>query len=682
MARIGSERLEFWREAAEKWWPLWAGSLAGLGFAIAVAGPGRAQRRPPLDHPPKLERSEPPKITQNPTIAGIDDSVRVTRFGKSSEDVRPESEHPISEDATRTREPAALRRTSEFAPALEGPLRVPGRADSPPPPEFGDELGRNWENRNPLPDEPPALGSSVGIGTRPTPGSPSPSQPQPQPPVPSPPPSNPEPRPGLGEERLVSGFRAVAAAASGEEVAPLDLSNALAMAGARDAEAARCRELILKAVAELERGRTLWLPSLYLGAQYLRHDGVTQNVAGDMRRVSKQSLFLGATALGSGGAGVGPNPLGGPLAGPPLGSVIRISDAIFEPMAAERRVGAATARTRVAEVDGLIGAALAHLDLVDAAGRIGIASTALREMDRLAAPAARAAELNPDLAAEARRLARERERYARERDKWRVAMETRSSELARRLGLDPRVVLAPLEPSQARWSFVPLDADETGLVGLALRERPDLRAAGFEAEESEVRARKARMGPWIPSVGVGATGGALGGGPNGDLGAFDARGNADVGLYWTLEGLGMGDLAAARAREAEQRAARIRESGIRDRIAAEVHAAFQETRAAAARANELERTLREVARDCEELLNEALEARRPLHEGREAVKELFSTWMELQDAVTAHNRGQLGVLRAIGLPPGEALFPGAPGGPSVPPPGPGSNAGAFRRLLE
>ena len=46
----------------------------------------------------------------------------------------------------------------------------------------------------------------------------------------------------------------------------------------------------------LDQARVLWLPSIYLGPNWIRHDGQVQTVQGPIQNVSKSSLFLGGTA--------------------------------------------------------------------------------------------------------------------------------------------------------------------------------------------------------------------------------------------------------------------------------------------------------------------------------------------------------------------------------------------------
>src|SRR5437870_4372228 len=61
---------------------------------------------------------------------------------------------------------------------------------------------------------------------------------------------------------------------------PINLATALSLAGVRPLDIALATEQIKIAAAQLERSQVLWLPSLYLGMDYFRHDGQLQDVAG------------------------------------------------------------------------------------------------------------------------------------------------------------------------------------------------------------------------------------------------------------------------------------------------------------------------------------------------------------------------------------------------------------------
>src|SRR5262245_24659593 len=54
---------------------------------------------------------------------------------------------------------------------------------------------------------------------------------------------------------------------------PINLPTALQLAGAQPLDIALAAQRINFAAAQLERAQVLWLPTLYLGGDYFRHDG-------------------------------------------------------------------------------------------------------------------------------------------------------------------------------------------------------------------------------------------------------------------------------------------------------------------------------------------------------------------------------------------------------------------------
>ena len=158
-------------------------------------------------------------------------------------------------------------------------------------------------------------------------------------------------------------------------VQPIDLPGAFRLAGARDLDIAMARERVNQSLAELDQARVLWLPSLYLGPNWIRHDGQVQTVQGPIQNVSKSSLFFGATAA-AGSSVSGPVPAGGPAQVSGLTSILRFSDAIFEPLAARQVADARQAGIQTATNDALLAVAEAYMDLQLAAGKLAISREA------------------------------------------------------------------------------------------------------------------------------------------------------------------------------------------------------------------------------------------------------------------------------------------------------------------
>ncbi|MFO0887796.1 MAG: hypothetical protein U0790_01490 [Isosphaeraceae bacterium] len=240
----------------------------------------------------------------------------------------------------------------------------------------------------------------------------------------------------------------------GQEIHPIDLPDALRLAGARDLDIALARERVCAAVAELQQARVQWLPSIYIGPNWIRHDGQAQVVEGPVRTISKSSLFLGATAA-AGSSVSGPVPAGGPAQVSGLTSILRFSDAIFDPLSARRVVEARRAGIQTATNDALLGVAEAYMDLQQAAGRLAIAREAATNAQTLASLTATYARSGAGLEADHRRSLAERERQRKNVELAVGELEMASAELIRRIRLDPRLVVAPIEPPESVLRLIP-----------------------------------------------------------------------------------------------------------------------------------------------------------------------------------------------------------------------------------
>lgn len=441
----------------------------------------------------------------------------------------------------------------------------------------------------------------------------------------------------------------------GQQIHPIDLATALRLAGARDLDVAIARERVCRAIAELDQARVVWLPSIFLGPNWIRHDGQAQVVEGPVRTISKSSLFLGATAAVGQGV-TGPVPAGGPAQVGSMTSVLRISDAIFEPLAARQYLESRRAGIAVATNDALLGVSEAYLDLQRAAGRLAIAREAAANASALADLTGSYARTGAGLEADHRRCLAEWERRRREIEEAVGALEVASAELVRRTRLDPNTVVAPVEPPETLVTLVeegnPLDA----LIVTGLRQRPELAEAQALVDATLVRLKQARLRPLIPSVALRFSSGGFGGGRNAFFGDFDGRQDADVNVFWELQNLGLADKAIARQRAADNRVAALEMMKIQDRVAAEVVTAEKSRIAASRQLREASRAVPEAIASLSLNMTNIRRgaglpgATRPI-EVLQPIQALAQARAEYLEAVLDYNRAQFRLFHALGRPP-------------------------------
>lgn len=452
----------------------------------------------------------------------------------------------------------------------------------------------------------------------------------------------------------------------GQVIRPIDLPDALRLAGANDLDIAIARERTTEALAALQEARVQWLPSIYLGPNWIRHDGQVQTVEGRIVPVSKSSLFLGATAAG-GSSVSGPIPAGGPAQVSGLTSILRFSDIIFAPLAARQVVDARRAGIQAATNDALLGVAEAYMDLQLAAGKLAIAREAATNAETLAILTESYARTGAGLDADYRRAVTERDRQRKNVELAVGDLESASAELVRRTRLDPTLVVAPIEPPESVLRLIPEDHPIDELITIGLRNRPELAESQALVQATLTRLRQARLRPFIPSLAFRYSGGGFGGGQNGFFGDFSSRSDADVNLYWEVQNLGFADRAITKQRAAQQRTANLELLKVQDRVAAEVVRAEKGRIASARQMDEAGRALPEAQSSLALNLKNIRHgaglpgATRPI-EVLQPIQALAQARLDYLNAVLDYNRAQFRLNWALGHPRDETIAM-----PSLPP---------------
>jgi outer membrane protein TolC len=439
---------------------------------------------------------------------------------------------------------------------------------------------------------------------------------------------------------------------------PINLPTALQLAGARPLDVGLAAERIEAAAADLRRAHVLALPSILVGADYFRHDGQLQDVAGNILGTSKSALL----------AGFAPT------------AIFAVTDAIFAPLAARQVVRAREAELQAARNDALLAVAEAYFNVQQARGELAGAIDAARRADEVAekvdgviksglAPPVEGARVRAE-------AARRRQAIQLARERWRTA----SAELNRVLRLEPTTLVEPLEPPHLRITLVGGEWPADELVAVALQERPEGAARQALVQASEEQVRQEKMRPLLPSVLLrGAatnpagtlSSGVFGGGINDRIGNFSFRNDMDLQLLWELQNLGFGNRARVQGRAAEKRLADLELLRTQDRIAAEVATALAQVRSAEARLKDAEDGLRDAARSASENYEGMGKTQgaganlrliiRPL-EVVAAVQSLAQAYTDYYAAVADFDRAQFRLYRAIGQP---AQRLGLPCGPNV-----------------
>jgi outer membrane protein TolC len=444
----------------------------------------------------------------------------------------------------------------------------------------------------------------------------------------------------------------------GQAVVPIDLAGALRLAGARDLDIAIARQQVLRSIADLQQARALWLPSLFLGPTWYRLDGKVQAIDGRVITADRSSLFIGGLAAGPNLYPANPPGSGFP---PPTGlsSVLRFSDAIFEPRAANRVVAARQADTQAATNNAVLAASESYFDLIQASGLLAIQREAAANAQALAEITASYARSGAGLEADHQRIVTELNHRRVGIEEAVGQLEVASANLVNLLVLDPSQVLAPVEPAEVVFRLVPDECPLDELIVQGLRQRPELASAQELVGATLVRLKQAHLRPLVPSLAFSYAGGGFGGGRNAFFGDFNSRGDATISLFWELQNLGFTDRAIVRRSQADHETAILKMIQVENQVAADVTTAYK-TRLAAA--HRLAQAAPAVSAGLESLRLNMLNIRRgaglpgatrPI-EVLQPIQALAQARTDYLNSVLTYNRAQFRLFRALGNPPQAA----------------------------
>jgi outer membrane protein TolC len=429
---------------------------------------------------------------------------------------------------------------------------------------------------------------------------------------------------------------------------PINLPTALKLANARNQDIAAAAQRIQVAAALLEQARVMWLPTVTLGADYYRHDGVVNDPSsGDVFNNSHSSTLLGA------GSGIGP------------ASVASVDDAIFAPLYARKQVRARQADLQASANDTLVAVSDAYFNVQQARGNLTGAIEATRRTEDLVARTRKLAPaVVPDLElfrAETE-LARRHETELFARENWKVA----SAELLRVLHLTPSVQVDPAEPPQLRVELIDLKKSVEELIPIGLTYRPELASQQAQVQATLARVQQEHLRPFLPYVLLRGNstnpGGTLAGGvdfPTPFGSKAGARFDMDLQVLWQLDNLGFGNRALVHQWQAENRLAVAELFRIEDRVATEVAQAHAQAQLAAQRVTVTETGLRSAVLSADKNLaalretkgvgNQFITLVRP-QEVVAAIQALSQAYIDYYGAVADANRAQFRLYRALGQP--------------------------------
>ena len=233
---------------------------------------------------------------------------------------------------------------------------------------------------------------------------------------------------------------------------PINLATALRLADARPLIVAAAQAGVWVAEADLTRAKLLFIPTLNVGFDYVRHDGGGPDFNKGIMTAPSVNFFYG----------------GGGLTG-----TLPTTDAIFQPLVARQVLNSAHWDIQAAKNDAVMQTADAYFQVHQYRGMFaGALYSVERGRDLVERVADLSREFVPKVEVDrARNMLADLEQQAvSARQEWRVA----SANLTQVLRLDPRAVVVPLEHDHTQITLIDPGRSLDDLMPVALTNRPEL----------------------------------------------------------------------------------------------------------------------------------------------------------------------------------------------------------------
>lgn len=337
---------------------------------------------------------------------------------------------------------------------------------------------------------------------------------------------------------------APSALAEPAEFYEIDLPTTLRLLLSANPTVAESREEIREMLALQTRARVMMLPSLNAGTAMHRHSGSTQSSSGVMRNTYNSSLYYG------GGTRVW---AAESLAIPMIRILGHVGDAIYEPLVVRQHVSnkrytaAATSNTLVLQ------AVIRYFELLSAEGRYEAARQTEREAAEIVRITASYALTGQGREGDANRARTEAYLMHAEVQSAEERIALASARLCELLNLDPSIRLRTIGGPIAGVELIDPTLDLRSLIQMAERRRPELAAASATIAANRLRVRQERTRPLFPMIMLGYSAGSYGAGnPRFPplIGHFGGRSDFDALAVWSLNNMGVGNMATVAERRA------------------------------------------------------------------------------------------------------------------------------------
>lgn len=346
-----------------------------------------------------------------------------------------------------------------------------------------------------------------------------------------------------------------------EAVNAVDLSCVLRLAGVNNPDILVARQRIATSVAQRLFAYAQALPNLNVGGNYDDHTGPVQQSDGNILKVNRQALYVGAGAGAIAAATV--NVPGVLWTGNP-------GSGVFEMLAARQMVRVRQFESLAVRNQIFLQVANGYMDLLRAEAHRAIALQNREDAHDIARLMLASARRGRGRDADANRAKSEYLLRINDVIEAEKNMLVASARLAQLLNLPPSVQLHGIDGWVVPTPLVPQPTPMSALLLIAINQRPELAARRAAIRVATDQLRAAQVLPLSPNLWAGFSAGTFGGGSNlvaqpGGFGGFSGpyfgnfapREDVDAILYWTAQNMGAGNWAQIRQRLSERQIANL-----------------------------------------------------------------------------------------------------------------------------
>jgi outer membrane protein TolC len=411
------------------------------------------------------------------------------------------------------------------------------------------------------------------------------------------------------------------------KILPISLDTVLRLAQDQNGQINLARERLQEAFASRDVADKRWMPDVFVGTSYWRHEGGNQNPDGTFVHSSYGGVFAGMEVC----------------------SHLDIRDLAFQKIDAERQVWQKKGELSKLTSENLLEAANTYVDLLAARSGEAIALILQGYLRELRERAKKLADIDPGAEVEVERIEAELAGQEQILRKLREAATASAAKLVYLLGLDPCAELMLVDRQLAPFSLVDTTVPTCDLVAQALATGPGIREMeGLLALIHDASEKAKGLGQYLPIVELHMAEGAFGAGPGAST-DWDNRFDLGLQVRWNLT-----EFVTARERrrvaDSKMQQAHLTYQDLRAKLTASVQAAREASLSGADQARlgrvQIEHAGKAYERSNYRLINN-IKGRSP-SEVLLAIRALGGAQLNYLNAVRDHDKAQLQLLVLLG----------------------------------